>query len=713
MLALCGSCDSWAVARFTFFIGKGGVGKTTVSTAYALQRAAKRSRARILLLSTDPAHSLADVLRVKLSNAPKRLPAAGRLWARQIDPEKQIAKFLRAEREEILALLNKGSLFTRDELEPLLDTSLPGMAEVAALLAVHDLLDSEFDEVVVDTAPMGHAIRLFQMPQHFARFLDVLEIAASRDVVLAQHFGGHVEREPALDRWGRMVERVEQALSATDSKLVLVTTAEPFSLKEAARSASAFQGNGALNLITEIVLNRVVDGASQCSRCSARERQGRAARKFLRQKFPKARVFAGEDPGCPILGIKALRAFGRHVFEGRALGRSVVVEPDPGFRVEGSRREYEMQIPHRLKSVRDDKDKLQSVRDDKDEGSAKKRTSASLRRGAKLHAFRTEPSRLLSQSIELAEWPLLATPLALTLGKGGVGKTTISASLAYRHRKTANDEVSICSIDPAPSLDDIFAAKIGDGLRPVLRDPGLRAAEFDAMAQFRQWAERLRERLSEAMTGEERGVHLDLSLDRKFLLALLDVAPPGVDEIFAIFRILDLLRHGERVVIDMAPTGHALEVLRTPARLLAWSRVLLKTLAAHRTLPLARDAAVEIATLSQNVRELASILRDQKRCELVVVTLPEPLPDHETRRLLRDLAELQAPLGAVFVNRVLMDVDEGCARCQRTARWQAGSLAGLKRQMRGAEVLVLPEFDSPPAGARGLQKITRKLWRLA
>ena len=98
------------------------------------------------------------------------------------------------------------------------------MAEVAALLAIHELLTSNFDEVIVDTAPMGHAIRLFQMPEHFARFLDVLETAASRDVVLAQHFGGHVEREPALDRWTRMVAKVEEALSALGSKLVLVTT---------------------------------------------------------------------------------------------------------------------------------------------------------------------------------------------------------------------------------------------------------------------------------------------------------------------------------------------------------------------------------------------------------------------------------------------------------------------------------------------------------
>jgi arsenite-transporting ATPase len=224
------------VPRFTFFIGKGGVGKTTVSSAYALNRAASHRQARILLLSTDPAHSLADVLQIKLTDAVKRLPTPGRVWARQIDPDRQIKKFLGREREDILALLNKGSLFTRDELEPLLDTSLPGMAEVAALLAIHELLASDFDEVVVDTAPMGHAIRLFQMPEHFARFLDVLETAASRDIVLAQHFGGHVRREPALDRWTRMVENVHQALSARESKLVLVTTPEPFSLNEAVRS---------------------------------------------------------------------------------------------------------------------------------------------------------------------------------------------------------------------------------------------------------------------------------------------------------------------------------------------------------------------------------------------------------------------------------------------------------------------------------------------
>jgi arsenite-transporting ATPase len=637
------------VPRFTFFIGKGGVGKTTVSSAYALHRAATEPGRRILLLSTDPAHSLADILQTKLGGSAKRLRARGQLWARQLDPDRQIKTFLARERPDILALLNKGSLFTSDELEPLLDTSLPGMAEVAALLAIHELLPGKFDEVVVDTAPMGHAIRLFQMPEHFARFLDVLETAASRDKVLAQHFGGHVTREPALDRWASMVTEVEEALSALGSKLVLVTTPEPFSLNEAARSAAALHSSGASNQINEVVLNRAVETATNCPRCKKRAGDSRAALAFLRKHFPKAKIFVGEDPGCPIFGARALRAFGAHVLYGKKLPRFVVTKAPKAAKVNF--------VP--------------------------------------------------------SSWPALATPLTLTLGKGGVGKTTISAAMAFHHRYSAkNETVTICSIDPAPSLDDVFETKIGSRPKPVLRDRKLLAAEFDAMAEFQEWTNTLRRRLNEAMTGEERGIHVDVSLDRKFLLALLDVVPPGVDEIFAIFRMLELLRAGGRVVIDMAPTGHALELLRTPERLLAWTRLLLKTLAAHRSLPMAQDAAVEVAKLSQNVRELAAVLRDAKRSRLVVVTLPEPLPDYETRRLLKNLDGLDAPVGAVFLNRVLMQEDPTCARCQLAERWQAASVASLRRPLRGTEVFVAREFGGTIAGAKGLKQFTHELWRL-
>lgn len=636
------------MARFTFFVGKGGVGKTTVSSAYALHQAAELPRRPILLLSTDPAHSLADILQTKLGDTPKRLPTAGRLWARQVDAEKQINAFLKTEREEILAVLNRGSLFTGDELASLLDTSLPGMAEVGALLAIHKLIDSKFEEIVVDTAPMGHAIRLFQMPQHFAQFLDLLETAASRDVVLARHFGGRAQREPAVERWSRMVGQVEQALSIADSKLVLVTTAEPFSLNQAARSVASFRAAKPQNSFTAVVLNRVVGSETTCPRCRQRWKQSRSARAFIRKRFGDAELFSGEDPGSPILGMEALRRFGAHVFEGKRL---------PG-------------------------------------------------------SIRAKPAKVSSFLLETTDWPPLRAPLTLTLGKGGVGKTTISAALGYHNRKISpNESVSICSIDPAPSLDDIFAAEVGSCLRPVLGDRKLRAAEFDAIAEFQQWAGDLRARLDQATTAETRGIHVDLSLDRKFLLALLDIVPPGVDEIFATFGILDLLNEEKRehVIIDMAPTAHALEVLRTPDRLLAWARVLLKTLAAHRTLPFARDAGVEVAKLSQRVRELSSILRDDKRCQIMTVTLAEPLPDYETRRLLEALRELQAPLGAVFVNRVLLS-STGCRRCTLVREWQAASLASLHKKL--GDVYVVGEFENAIAGEKALQKFTRKLWRM-
>ena len=102
----------------------------------------------------------------------------------------------------------------------------------------------------------------------------------------------------------------------------------------------------------------------------------------------------------------------------------------------------------------------------------------------------------------------------------------------------------------------------------------------------------------------DRGTYLD----REDVDGLVDAALPGVDEIFGVLRISQLAQgnlanhvstkkkgRGAKLVIDMAPTGHALELLRMPERIATWSRLLLKMLAQHRTLALAQDVAVEIA----------------------------------------------------------------------------------------------------------------------
>jgi len=313
---------------------------------------------------------------------------------------------------------------------------------------------------------------------------------------------------------------------------------------------------------------------------------------------------------------------------------------------------------------------------------------------------------------------MLKAPLTFTLGKGGVGKTTVSSALAFNHRRhRPKADVLICSTDPAPSLDDIFRQPVGDKPAAVVRDKKFLAAEFDALAEYSRWSARMRRQLENAFSTETSGgVHVDLSFERQVFSALLDIVPPGVDELFAVLRILDMLtsaHHNARIVIDMAPTGHALELLRMPERMLVWSRLLLKMLAAHRTLPLAQDIAVEIATVSQRVRELAAMLKDSEQAQIVVVLLPEPLPDRETTRLISDLAVLKAPPPAIFINRMFLEEHSACRHCEVARTWQTATLAGLPQRLGARGPLyVVPEQHAEPAGRAGLQSLTRKLWQL-
>jgi arsenite-transporting ATPase len=189
-----------------------------------------------------------------------------------------------------------------------------------------------------------------------------------------------------------------------------------------------------------------------------------------------------------------------------------------------------------------------------------------------------------------------------------------------------------------------------------------------------------------------------------------------VDEVFAIFRILDLVEaRAGKVLIDMAPTGHALELLRMPERILLWSRLLLKSLAAHRTLALAQDVAVELATLGQQVRKLIDIMKDPAQSRVWAVMLPEPVPDHQTRRLLEAVGHIGIAVDSLFVNRVLIQEPKsaGCRRCLRARNWQLATLQALRKKYRQYRTYLAPEFPAEIAGAKALNKFTAKLWQIA
>jgi arsenite/tail-anchored protein-transporting ATPase len=178
--------------KWVFFGGKGGVGKTTNSCAFALKLAERRAKLnpdpnsnKVLLLSTDPAHNVSDAFGQKFSSAPVLVEGSpsGNLWAMEIDPDVKLAE-QNEEMKELLRQQQAGgdaapptnpleSMLGMDVQE--LSSSLPGIDEAMSFAEVMKMVKSmEFSCVVFDTAPTGHTLRLLAFPAMIQKALGKL-----------------------------------------------------------------------------------------------------------------------------------------------------------------------------------------------------------------------------------------------------------------------------------------------------------------------------------------------------------------------------------------------------------------------------------------------------------------------------------------------------------------------------------------------------------
>src|SRR6185312_12071214 len=158
-------------------------------------------------------------------------------------------------------------------------------------------------------------------------------------------------------------------------------------LEESSRTARMLEEDSQAE-IAEVVINRAVTRKSTCKRCQERFRLFEAARKFVSRRFPNAELRTGEDPGAPLIGIDKLRAFGEHLYRTAGGGR-LENRTAAGRRGVGAGR---MAISEQHHATL----KLQSVR----------------------------PKKAGDVTLQPTDWPDANTQLTLTLGKGGVGKTT-------------------------------------------------------------------------------------------------------------------------------------------------------------------------------------------------------------------------------------------------------------------------------------------------
>jgi arsenite/tail-anchored protein-transporting ATPase len=632
---------------FLFFGGKGGVGKTTCAAARAIAEAGRGKR--VPVVSTDPAHSLGDALKKKLTSRPTGFQVVGAdlrvgpgrtrgsaptktiLHALELDARRAFARWLREHRRPLGDILEQGTWLDREDVEELLDLSIPGIDELVGLLEITRLARSGLaDLIVVDTAPTGHTLRLLASPETVGAVASVLDALHEEHRLIRDQLA-RVGRPEASDRLIDLLaeqarEMAAQLQDPRQTTVHWVTLPEELSVNEASDALSALTRSGLH--VKEIIVNRVLPDGGPCPLCDGRRSLERAVITQIVRGIGRGRevrVVPAEiqEP----TGVKALAKIGR-----------VLVAPAP------------------------------------------KRVGADLRVGPR-GGHMGPPLRMPSNKYPTTPPETLdafkGAKLLFFGGKGGVGKTTVAAAAALRFASAdATRRVLLLSTDPAHSLGDVFAAKVGDSPRPVAGGPrNLLVQELDAP---RAWAAR---RASVEAAVDDLAAALGaggLSPTRTRVSELIDLAPPGVDELFGVLSMFEARDEHDVIVIDTAPTGHALRLLAMPDVVRDWTQALLRVLLKYRALVRPGQLAAELVDMSRSTRELRLFLRNRQHSRFIVVTRPAEVPIAETHRLLRRLRSLQLAVPAIVANALTLSPGR-CARCRATLSAERRHLSALRR----------------------------------
>jgi arsenite-transporting ATPase len=245
--------------RVLLFTGKGGVGKTTVAAATAVRAAA--AGARTLVMSTDPAHSLADSFDVQIGSSPTEV--ADRLWAQQIDAQERLEDNWREIQDYMIQLMNWAGTETIQAEEL---TVLPGLDEIFALIDVKTHVESgAYDVLVVDCAPTAETLRLLSLPDVMQWYIERIFPVERRIVKTVRPLVTRVTTLPiagdqvfdAIERLHRNLDAVKRILTdAATSSVRLVVNLEKMVIAEARRTYTYLGLFG--YRVDSVIVNRVL-----------------------------------------------------------------------------------------------------------------------------------------------------------------------------------------------------------------------------------------------------------------------------------------------------------------------------------------------------------------------------------------------------------------------------------------------------------------------
>ena len=561
--------------RNMLFTGKGGVGKTSTACATAVSLA--DAGRRVLLVSTDPASNLDEVLEAQIGMTPTPIPGISGLMAINIDPVEAAQEYKERVVEPYRDLLPESAIRSIEEqLSGACTVEVAAFDEFAKLLG-DPKATAEFDHVIFDTAPTGHTLRLLQLPAAWSEFIATNNSGTS---CLGPLAGLNAQRE--------LYEHTVAALKdETATTVFLVTRPDKTSLAEADRTREELEALG-----------------------------------ITRQSLIVNGIFRATDPCDPIAQALEKR------------GQIALAAMPPGLR--GLPRADVSLVEHSLI------------------GAPNLRRFATGGNGTS-----SEPAVL---QIELPpDWTSLLPELSrfgkgviMTMGKGGVGKTTVAAQIAMALASMGH-RVHLTTTDPAAHILDAVSSPMQN----------LKVSRIDPAAEIHQYC-------AEVMA--EAGK--DLDANGRALLEE-DLRSPCTAEI-AVFRAFArTVNEGNNgfVVIDTAPTGHTL--------------LLLDAASSYH-----REVERILSYIPESVRELLPRLRDDTFTRVLVVTLPEATPVHEATQLQQDLQRAGIRVYSWVINQSLLAAGTRDKILAKRALLEGSYIDEVRTQHANRVVLIPWKADS-------------------
>ncbi|MBU0530728.1 MAG: TRC40/GET3/ArsA family transport-energizing ATPase [Candidatus Aenigmatarchaeota archaeon] len=304
---------------FYFFSGKGGVGKTSVAAATALHLS-QIEKKKTLIISIDPAHSLSDSFESKIGGDVKKLKK--NLFSLEIDPEKSLGEY----KEKITPQIDKISFLKGSGLEDIFDIAgvTPGVDELAAFDKFLQYMNSdEYNVIIFDTAPTGHALRFLSLPDILDSWIGKMLKIRARFATMANVFKKIIpfakeDESPSLgtEHLDEIKERIEQA-----RKILMDPERTIFNIVMIPEQMSIFESEMLLKTLGEfkipvknVIVNQLIPNNPECKFCTEKRKIQQKRLEEIRKKFSQMKIKEISLLKEEVVGFDALEKIGKKLF---------------------------------------------------------------------------------------------------------------------------------------------------------------------------------------------------------------------------------------------------------------------------------------------------------------------------------------------------------------------------------------------------------------